>query len=295
MLEQLLADGTRVTYLDRTDVGLGAVPVRGHVVPTSRFVGIVAHHTVSVVQDWDRDGITHGDLDDIGRFMRNLTRVRAADLGPEVPYSFVVFRTDDPNHAVVAEGRGLGRTGAHTEGFNSTRYGVAYAGNTIHDPVTPGVASAYRWVGSLLDDPIGARPTIGHRDTKATACPGTQLYAELGRLQPPFTLYLEDEMTPEEKRMLIDIHETLVGWVERGPHERSGVAVHDLATPILSMNGKVDALLAGQADLIAEIVQRVLQAIPNGEGGGASDAQIRAIVRQELDKTRVNVSGRLAT
>jgi hypothetical protein len=61
--------------------------------------------------------------------------------------------------------------------------------------VTPGILDGYRWVGSRLANPKGAKPTIGHRDTKATECPGNSLYASLPKIQPPFTQ--EDDMSKE--------------------------------------------------------------------------------------------------
>jgi hypothetical protein len=181
-----------VRYLDRDEWGGG--PVRaGVLLPRDRFVGLVAHHTVMVMRDYDHDSRALGDLDDIKHYMRVLQTSRP-DLGPEVPYSFVVFRGAEPHDCVVAEGRGFGVTGAHTTGYNSSRYGVAYAGNTSVDEVTPGVLDGYRWVGARLTvaSPV---PTLGHRDTKSTECPGNNLYALLGRIQPPFE---EDDVTEAE-------------------------------------------------------------------------------------------------
>lgn len=158
--------------------------------PESQFVGLVGHHTVMVMGDYDHDGMTDGDLDDIKSYMRQLQTARP-DLGNEVPYSFVVFPGADPADSVVAEGRGRGRTGAHTIDYNSTRYGVAYAGNASVDSITPGVIDGYRWVGAtMLVDPIGAKPTFGHRDVYPTECPGNRLYPRLP--QPPFTLTKPD-------------------------------------------------------------------------------------------------------
>lgn len=174
-----------VTYLDRAAWGAGPVTV-GRSAPHSQFIGLVAHHTVYVSPDYDHDGAVDGDLDDVKAYMRWLQHARP-DLGPDIPYSFVVFHGEHPGDCVVAEGRGIGRTGAHTAGFNSSRYGVALAGNTSTRPVTDGVLAGYRWIGRHLADPAGAEPTIGHRDTKATECPGTSLYARIGEIQPPFT------------------------------------------------------------------------------------------------------------
>lgn len=177
----------------------GAGPLRsGAKIDHARFVGLAIHHTVMVMPDYDRDGIRRGDIDDVKRYMRQLQTARP-DLGNEVPYSWVVFPGRSPDDGVVAEGRGFGVTGAHTVGYNSTRYGVAYAGNTNTDPVTPGVLEAIRWVGRHLADPAGAARTFGHRDVKSTACPGDRLYNLLDRIQPPFATE-EDDMEVTELR-----------------------------------------------------------------------------------------------
>lgn len=190
-----------VTYLDRAAWGAGPITV-GYSAPHSQFLGIVVHHTVFILSDYDRDGHTHGDLDDIRRYMQVLKTLRP-DLGPDVPYSFVVFEGARPDDCVVAEGRGFGRTGAHTSGFNSSRYGVALAGNSSTRPVTEGVLAGYRWVGARLANPVFAQPTIGHRDTRATECPGTSLYAALPQIQPPFADPEEDdEMTEDDWQRL---------------------------------------------------------------------------------------------
>jgi hypothetical protein len=51
----------------------------------------------------------------------------------------------------------------------------------------------YRWVGRHLSNPSDAKPTIGHRDTKSTECPGSSMYAALPKIQPPFTSAIEED------------------------------------------------------------------------------------------------------
>ena len=173
-----------VEYVSRIQWGAGPLGA-GHKIDHGRFSGLAVHHTVAILRDYDRDGFLHGDLDDVIRYMRTLQKSRP-DLGPEIPYSFVVFRGSTDGACIVAEGRGFGITGAHTAGHNSSRYGVAYAGNASIDTMTMGVLEGFRWVGQHLAHPETARPTIGHRDVKATECPGNHLYAALRKLQPPF-------------------------------------------------------------------------------------------------------------
>lgn len=150
--------------------------LRGNAAPHSQFLGLVIHHTVTAYEV-GQDPAAH---------MRWLQRVRP-DLGSEIPYSFVIFPTADPDGCVVAEGRGFGRTGAHTVNYNSTAYGVAFAGNYENDVPTPGMLEGVRWIGRRLADPINALATIGHRETGfATACPGAHTMPLLGLLQPPY-------------------------------------------------------------------------------------------------------------
>lgn len=95
-----------VLFLSRDDWGAGPL-VAGAAAPHSQFLGLVIHHTVT----------TFNPGDDPAAHMWWLQKVRP-DLGSEIPYSFVVFPTTDPDSCVVAEGRGWGRTGAHTVGYN---------------------------------------------------------------------------------------------------------------------------------------------------------------------------------
>lgn len=181
-----LPNGGVLTYLAREDWDNSGARRLGHVVPASQFERLVMHHTVSV---WDDDP---GTADESTR-MRYLRTVRP-DLGRDVPYSFVLFRQDNPLDVVVAEGRGGVRTGAHTEHHNSTVLGCALAGNFETDPWTSGLAEGVRWIGQtfLLGDP---EATKAHRDYKATACCGANAYAHISDVQPPFGDQVqEDEM-----------------------------------------------------------------------------------------------------
>jgi hypothetical protein len=193
-----------VTYLPRswwTDA-----PSIGHRTPHSQYLGLAIHHTVFVMADWDGDGFLHGDLDDVRRYMERLSVARP-DLGPDVPYSYIVFYGEDDNHGIVVEGRGPGRTGAHTAGFNSTRYGCAFAGNTMDQPITRGVIEAFREVGRRLHEPITAVRTFGHKDhsDKGTACPGTHLYARIGELQPPFHQLSNEAPQEDDMALLVQV------------------------------------------------------------------------------------------
>lgn len=182
-------DNGTVIYLPRsfwTDVEPG-----GHSLPHEQINDMIVHHTVMLMQDYDHDGYLQGDLDDIKRYMIRLSEVRP-DLywegRPEVPYSFVHFLGQDERHGIVVEGRGWDRTGAHTANFNSKVYGCAFAGDSTFQAPTIGLLATFRFIGGLLPRPLEAGRVRGHRDTKATACPGELLYAALPSLQPPFVI-----------------------------------------------------------------------------------------------------------
>jgi N-acetylmuramoyl-L-alanine amidase len=115
----------------------------------------------------------------------------------DIAYSFVIM----PSGAIY-EGRGWGVVGAHTEGHNSTGYGVCFAGNfmTAH----PTTAALQSWGAliiegmqhSALRNPLSVK---GHRDVGSTACPGNNLYAVLPTLRmeaAPVTITPPDSTPP---------------------------------------------------------------------------------------------------
>lgn len=171
-----LPSGGTLTYLDRFDLDLDlTLPRLGYLKPQGAFKRLVVHHTVSV---WDnRPG-----LGDEKGFMQGLQTIRP-DLGLDVPYHFVVFAQTNDLDVVVCEGRGWERTAAHAKGLNSSTYGVACAGDFRTDLLTQGMVEGIRWIGSHIENP---GPTTGHRDHKATICPGPNAYHLLHELQPPF-------------------------------------------------------------------------------------------------------------
>lgn len=293
-----------IAYLDRAAWGASPLGVSsGHAVDPAQFVGLVLHHTVFAFTDRDRDSMRGGDLDDVASYMRVLQHARP-DLGDEVPYSWVVFAGVDDDSCVIAEGRGRGRTGAHTAGLNSSRYGIAVAGNTDTDqPMTAGMIAGIRWLAAtVLVDPDGAVGTIGHQQAppyyqngtnlNATGCPGGDGMAHLDQLQPPFAAPTteDDHVTPAEIETIaqrtvayLANPETNPGTIidagARAALARLDVSVNDPTAGIRTMvaalrtgdgsNVDVDALAAGLAaelgpDLGAALVAALGAAISNG-------------------------------
>lgn len=245
-----------VQFLNRFD--WGADPrsvVLGAAIPHQQFVGLVIHHTVI-------DYVVGGDA---AAYMRRLQRSRP-DLGLEVPYSFVIFETEDPNSCIVAEGRGWGRSGAHTVGYNSTSYGIALAGNFTDHAPTAGMLEGIRWIGRQLYDPLGALATIGHRDTGyATACPGDSAEPLLHLVQPPFTEAEEDMALSED-----DVRRIAAAVWERATETYDGFR------PAANVVGLIYDQIV-RPDLL---VRRVAEAVPASSGTAAS---ARDIAQQTMD------------
>ncbi len=161
------------------------------------------HHTASVDDD---DTPNRWDYDEAVAYMRRLQWVRP-DLGP-LPYSENLAVSEDLETVWVFEGRGILTRGAHTGGHNIPGVGWAVFGNFSRaDPVA--AAAAVKAIESrVVHYRQSTTPSLGdtkspngwdawgHRDSKATTCPGDSLYPLLA----DFTL--EETMTPEQQAAL---------------------------------------------------------------------------------------------
>lgn len=124
----------------------------------------------------------------------------------DISYSWL---TDRQGNEI--EGRGWGRQGAHTRGYNSTSHAVSLIGNLEASPLPAGmIRGAVRLVRRHAR--YGPRITHGHRDVAQTACPGRHAYARIAAINaatsgtptPP----QEDDMsfTAEDRQMLRELH-----------------------------------------------------------------------------------------
>lgn len=193
-----LPSGGTLAVLSRDDWGGGPVR-RGRETAPHKIHGLVMHHIPELPAAFglERPPLTASnsgppwDLSQVQAFMRRLQEIRP-DLGSEVPYSWVVFRGWSRIDAIICEGHGAFRTGAHTARLNSTRYGIAFAQNTGKVPVDPGQIEAVRWLAGSLGLARPISPTTGHGDHGAisslnrTECPGAGARLVLDQLQPPF-------------------------------------------------------------------------------------------------------------
>lgn len=154
---------------------------------TTTVLAAFVHHTA------DRNDYTRTQVPAMVRAMYayHVKSRGWCDLG----YNFLVDR-----FGRVFEGRYGGAQwpvlGAHTASFNSNSFGVALIGNFEQaappQAMLESTARAIAWkldanyrspLATIVLDGSRLHTVSGHRDTKATACPGTQLYNKLGWLK----------------------------------------------------------------------------------------------------------------
>lgn len=101
-----------------------------------------------------------------------------------IAYSFLVFQSGN-----VYEGRGWNRVGAHTQGRNSSAYGVCLVINGERHTPTEAALEAVRDLiqSGIHEHFIAPEYRIGsHRQFKATDCPGALVMRELPKIGPLF-------------------------------------------------------------------------------------------------------------
>jgi hypothetical protein len=232
----------------------------GRYLGAGAFHGLIMHHDVILYKPTDNAA-------DVARHARRVQTIRPdlpgnADGSSEWPYNFGVGEHVDPHKAWVVEGRGVGRSGAHTAGWNSTRYGVVIFGDRTSRPLTPGMVAAIRRLGGALFGDRKVEPTMGHRDTVATGCPGSAVYDQLGALQPPFALQGDDDMPLSDE----DIERI---WSARLPLGDGN------SYPARNVLGYIHAEITRPDLLERRLTDALVVALPVGPSGVSSEA-IRA-------------------
>jgi hypothetical protein len=170
-----------------------SLPRLGRAVDRAARTEVFVHHTAVV--DPDATPNEWRDLAEVKARMRVLQTIRREDLGADVPYSFVAFCMAD-GRLVLAEGRGLDRSGAHTAGHNRSALGIAFQGDFEAGPpparLDDRLAALGDWLRRLrLEEGFArlgshrppGRQLWGHRDVKATQCPGRLLFERLGTIR----------------------------------------------------------------------------------------------------------------
>lgn len=90
-------------------------------------------------------------------------------------------------NGLIETGRPLDDVGAHTFHYNMDSIGICLHGNFNDEYPTEYQLSSLNGLVALLCQMYALKPNIstikGHRDYNATACPGDNLYADLGKLR----------------------------------------------------------------------------------------------------------------
>lgn len=103
--------------------------------------------------------------------VRGIQRFHMDDRGwSDIAYNFLV--ADDGR---IFEGRGWGVVGAATYNWNSHSHSFCYLGMG-DEPITYAARDAFRWLKAEHKRRYGRSYCKGHRDVRATACPGPWLY-----------------------------------------------------------------------------------------------------------------------
>lgn len=137
---------------------------------------LILHHSVTLAPD-DQPPYT----DDYAA-VRTIERIGASRFGTQygVPYTFLI-----PPAGLVFEGHNLRKMGAHTAGFNYTGRGICLIGNYSDRAPTAEQENSLVW---LIRHGYGMNwwsvqgLTAGHRDKKATECPGNLAYPRIAAI-----------------------------------------------------------------------------------------------------------------
>ena len=164
---------------------------------------------------------------------------------------------------------GAGDTiGAHTGGHNSTSLGLVLIGDYTVDILSPDHISDLGWcIQHLITAnrlvPGTVYPTAGHRDLKATACPGDNAYNAIPAIRA--AVAQEDDMLDDKDKQ----------WI------RSQLGLDtDLTKPVNLLARVQDSLK--DPVVISLIADAVVKRIPASGPGGLTPEQITAAVKAGL-------------
>jgi peptidoglycan recognition protein len=147
-----------------------------------------------------------------GARMRGAQSYHASQGWGDIGYSFCVSDAGD-----IYEGRGWGRTGAHTYGFNSKGYGICWLGDSnVSAPAAAAldaIAEVVRF-GVNLGRITPAPTIVAHRDrVPDTACCGDPLYGQLGYIRAAVAGTTPTPPTPPEDDDMLKAARTNQGAV----------------------------------------------------------------------------------
>lgn len=164
--------------------------------------------------------------------VRALERVGQERFGGGMSYTFLV--TVD---GAVYEGHSVARQGAHTGGRNDISRSICWVGNFEHlTPTDPMVRATARLVVDGYQRGWWAAPRLtgGHRDVRATACPGVHAY----RLIPRVNELATAAVRAGGREVMFESHRLFgAGWFRLNCPVGSASAIIDRAWVSASVDG----------------------------------------------------------
>lgn len=230
------------------------------------FTEFWLHHSVTIAPD------LVPPFDDEYRAMRALEQIGEDRFGRGISYTWPIM----PNGRVY-EGHGVDRRGAHTGGRNDIARAICLVGNYDLTPVSRAqIESAAQLMCQEYRAGRATRYTLngGHRELKATNCPGKygmeaipaiNVRAEQIMRGAPLE---EDDLTPEQDRMLRDLHRAVGA-------DRAAALPLPIHRSVLAVGWDVQAALTATLPVLlaeaqkpdadpAAVVAAVVAAIPEG-------------------------------
>jgi hypothetical protein len=214
---------------------------------------VFVHHTVTAHL------APTASVDDERAQMRSIEATGQSRFGHGISYNVLVFPSGR-----AYQGVSFDRRGAHTDGRNSTVRSICFVGNyEEHHPTPAALATA----AAIYAEGKGklwatAAPLRGHRDIKATACPGKYLYAKLSVIRtggPKIPGGFMSALTNDEQRTMlgnVGEIETIVRQlrtkVERLESELDERRKLDLAH--MGASAERERILVGAVEALAEAV-----------------------------------------
>jgi len=237
------------------------------------------HHSVTVapnlVAPFDDDFAAIRLIEDIGR-------QRFGSYG--FPYTFAVTPA-----ALIFEGHPIDEVGAHTQGHNTAGAGIVLVGNYETDKPTDAQMHAVAW---LLQEGVRrgwwrtAALDGGHRDTKATACPGKYAYPRIGEINELARTPIEEDDMPTAKEIATEVWKVQLG-------KGSTAGLFGDTNPSASLLLKRSVTYSASADVQIAALTAAVQALAVNQG--LDPEALHTLIRGEVRAAATAMLGALAS
>lgn len=203
------------------------------------------HHSVTIAPD-----LVPPFADDYAA-IRTIERIGAERFGQAYgfPYTFAITPA-----GLVFAGHDIAKTGAHTAGHNTRGRGICLVGNYEETKPPAPMLDALVWLlrhGHAQGWWRSPRLDGGHRDVKATACPGRHAYALINNINHRAANHQEDDMfNPNDRALLTSLARRAdVGYMRDQLLTALGVNDPEGAPPRRSPQDNAAVAVARRADV----------------------------------------------